>query len=113
MNRSNHCIAVAGLLLVALLVLSSSALATNGYFRHGYGSTNKGLAGAGVALPQDAIAAATNPAGMVWLGKQYYAGLSVFNPNRQYTVRGNPSGFPGTFGLLPGTVESESIVSVR
>ena len=29
------------------------AVATNGYFTHGYGTANKGMAGAGVALPQD------------------------------------------------------------
>ena len=32
--------------------------------------------------------------------------LSFFNPERKYTVEGNPSGFPGTFGLAPGEVKS-------
>jgi long-chain fatty acid transport protein len=32
----------------------------------------------------------------------------LFSPDRQYTVSGDPSGFPGTFGLAPGTVESGS-----
>ena len=27
---------------------------------------------------------------------------------RQYTVEGNPSGMQGTFGLMPGTIESDS-----
>ena len=35
-----------------------TALATNGYFSHGYGTISKGMAGAGTALSQDSIAAA-------------------------------------------------------
>ena len=29
-------------------------------------------------------------------------------PNRQYTISGNPSGIPGFFGLVPGTIASDS-----
>ncbi len=104
-KRAGRGIAV---ILVCALGLVPSAGATNGYFTHGYGTANKGLAGAGVALPQDTMAAATNPAGMAFVGKRWDAGLATFNPNRQYTVRGNPSRFPGTFGLNPGKVESDS-----
>ena len=46
--------------LIAIAVSSvfaaSTAYATNGYFSHGYGTKSKGLAGGGVALPQDAMA---------------------------------------------------------
>ena len=90
------------------LAMVSPALATNGYFTHGYGTLSKALAGAGVALPQDTMAAAINPAGMVFVGKHYDIGVSFFSPDRSYTVTGNPSGFPGTFGLTPGKVESDS-----
>jgi long-chain fatty acid transport protein len=90
------------------LLVSSVAEATNGYLIHGIGTRAKALAGAGVALPQDALAAGTNPAGMAFVGKRYDVGLGLFNPNREYTISGNPSGFPGTFGLVPGTVESDS-----
>lgn len=101
----------AAVMLAAIAVLlAPAAEATNGYFTHGYGTSNKGMAGAGVAFPQDALTVATNPAGLAFLGKRYDAGLAVFNPNRQYTVNGNPSTFPGTFGLVPGTVESGSRV---
>ncbi len=101
---------VSGALAVTLLIgaLAPAAEATNGYFTHGYGTANKGLAGAGVALPQDALTIATNPAGIAFLTKRYDVGLAIFNPNRSYTIVGNPTGFPGTFGLLPGTVESDS-----
>jgi long-chain fatty acid transport protein len=98
------------MLAAIAVLLAPAAEATNGYFTHGYGTSNKGLAGAGVAFPQDALTVATNPAGLAFLGKRYDAGLAVFNPNRHYTVSGNPSTFPGTFGLVPGTVESGSRV---
>jgi long-chain fatty acid transport protein len=90
------------------LTLVPAAEATNGYFTHGYGTTSKALAGAGVAFVQDTLVAGTNPAGLAFLGKRYDIGVSVFSPTRSYTVNGNPSGFPGTFGLAPGKVESDS-----
>lgn len=96
--------------LLALAVAAAvpmTAHATNGYFSHGYGTKSKGMAGAGVALPQDAMAAATNPAGMVWVGDRYDLGAALFSPRREYTVSGNPSP-PPAFGLSPGTVESDS-----
>jgi long-chain fatty acid transport protein len=94
-------------LFIMLVFSSTAAYATNGYFADGYGVGDQAMAGAGVALPQDALDAAVNPANMVFLGKRYDLGISFFNPNRQYTVNGNPSGFPGTFGLTPGTVHSD------
>lgn len=110
LNRRRTLAARSPLVLASTLALVLSAAvahATNGYFTHGFGTANKGLAGAGAALPQDALSAAVNPAGMAFVGHRYDAGLALFNPNRQVTVRGNPSGFPGTFGLTPGTVESD------
>lgn len=96
--------------IVVVWILSGyqSAKATNGYFPHGYGVINNGLGGAGTALPQDSLASATNPAGLAFVGSRYDVGLSFFNPNREYTVTGNPSGAFGTFGLAPGTYGSDS-----
>lgn len=95
--------------VTAALTIPMTAMATNGYFSHGYGTKNKGLAGGGVALSQDAMAAATNPAGMVTVGSRMDIGVGLFSPSpRTNTVAGNPSGFPGTFGLNPGEVESEN-----
>lgn len=96
------------ILTVAAGLVAGAALATNGYLIHGVGTRAKALAGAGVAFPQDALAPGTNPAGLAFVGKRYDAGVGIFNPNRQYTVTGAPSGFFGTFGLLPGTVESDA-----
>ncbi len=63
----------------------SAAMATNGYFSHGYGMRAKGMGGVGIALPQDAMSAATNPAGMVDVGNRVDFGLDLFMPDRTTT----------------------------
>jgi long-chain fatty acid transport protein len=94
-----------GALLLALTVMAGPALATDGYFQLGYGTPYVGMAGAGVALSLNTMAPATNPAADAFvLG--YDVDFGFFNPNRQFTVTGNPSGYPGTFGLQPGNVKS-------
>ena len=105
MNRQR----ILGLLaLLGVLVAAEPAGATDGYFANGYGTNYKAMAGAGVALYLGTQAPATNPAAMVFLGQRYDVGIELFNPNRQFSVTGSPSGFPGTFGLAPGTVDSGS-----
>lgn len=74
------------------LMASPLANATNGYFSHGYGMKAKGMAGAGIALPQDSIAAATNPAGMVLVGDRTDLGLDLFSPSRGAGIAGNVCG---------------------
>ena len=96
------------LVLAVLSLLSQNVFATGGYFRHGYGIKYSALGGAGSALTLSSIGAATNPASLASLGNRFDIDFAVFSPARQFTVTGNPSGFPGTFGLMPGTVESES-----
>jgi len=96
------------LLAVTMLALAPAAFATNGYFLHGQGTGAKAMAGAGVALPQEALDADTNPASAAFIDSGYSASLALFNPDRQYTISGAPSGQPGTFGLTPGTVTSKS-----
>ena len=79
-------------------LLSAAAGATNGYSPTGFGTTNKGLAGAGVALPQDALAAATNPAGMVHLGHRLDVGAALFMPKRSFTANSDGGAIdPGTY----------------
>ncbi len=96
--------------VAAGLAAPMSAFATNGYFGHGYGTKNKALAGGGSALPQDAMIAATNPAGMVKVGERMELGLAVFSPSsRGYTVTGAPAGSPpAAFPLEPGSFESDN-----
>ncbi len=99
------------LAVVAAVGLSvpTSVLATNGYFAHGYGTKNKGMAGAGAALPQDALAAATNPAGMVLVGDRLDIGVGAFSPIREYTASGAGGPLPPpAFNLANGTVESDN-----
>lgn len=79
--------------IAVLAMLATPARATDGYFSHGYGTHYKGLAGAGAALHLDSLAAATNPAAMAFVGPRWDASLSLFSPDRYYTVSGNPSGF--------------------
>jgi len=113
LKRSLIAVAVSG------LMASSAAYATNGYFAHGYSTKEKGLAGAGVAHSQDALAVATNPAGIAGMGSRMDVGAALFNPNRSYTVSGTPTNSPtncsvgnepacGAFSLDEGTVESDS-----
>jgi len=94
-------------LSVSGVLFAPSAFATNGYFSHGYSTAEKGLAGAGVAHSSDSLASATNPAGMVKVGSRFDVGAALFNPNRQYTIEGTPSGATGSFPLSPGTYESD------
>ena len=80
-------------LLPALILvgLPATTWATNGYFSHGTSVAEKGLAGAGVAFSQDTLAAANNPAGMVWQGARYDIGAAAFSPMRNYKATGGPS----------------------
>jgi long-chain fatty acid transport protein len=72
--------------IAAGLAAPMSAIATNGYFSHGYGVKAKGMGGAGVAYAQDALAPATNPAGILSVGNRMDFGAEVFMPVRDATV---------------------------
>jgi long-chain fatty acid transport protein len=91
-----------GSLLVFILsiVIAGSLFATDGYLAPGYGVKQQGRGGAGVALPEDSLAAATNPAGMVFVGTRFDLGLSYFRPVRSGTIIGNqlPPGYPNVNG---------------
>ncbi len=71
---------------VAAVLLSPLANATNGYFKIGGGAKNKGLAGAGIAYGQDALAGATNPATLAGIGTRIDGGLEIFKPKRRGVV---------------------------
>jgi long-chain fatty acid transport protein len=95
-------------LLLVMAVPHATLLASNGYFQLGTGTQSKGMGGAGVAVLFGPSAPATNPAGIGMGTRGIDLGVGLFNPNRDYDVAGNPSGFPGTFGLAPGKVTSDS-----
>ena len=71
--------------LLAIAAASGSAFATNGYFSHGYGIKAKSMGGVGIALPQDSLAAASNPAGMAMVGDRMDFGVDLFSPIRTAT----------------------------
>jgi long-chain fatty acid transport protein len=73
------------------IMASPLAHATDGYFSNGYGMKAKGMAGVGIALPQDALAAANNPAGMVMVGDRADVGVDLFKPSRGADVNGAPA----------------------
>ncbi|MBK1645153.1 hydrocarbon degradation protein [Thiocapsa imhoffii] len=89
------------------------AVATNGYFSHGWGTKSKAMAGVATALPQDTLVAATNPAGMAFVGNSLDVALAFFRPiprgyeaNQDFAVDGT-SGFPlGPF-ITPGRYDSD------
>ena len=96
--------------LVLLLMFGfifQTAFATDGYYRHGYGIKYSALAGSGVAVSLSSLGAITNPAAISNLNTGFEINVSYFSPERYYEVGGMPSGFPGTFGLMPGKVESD------
>lgn len=83
--------------LVAASLFSDGAAATNGYFKHGYGVRSQGMAGVAMALPQDSLAAATNPAGTGLVGDRVDAGLTWFRPDRSSSIDGNLAGLDGNY----------------
>jgi long-chain fatty acid transport protein len=94
--------ATASLLALGLFAISSTALATNGYFTHGIGAQSKGMAGTGVGSNADmgAIMTASNPALGVFVDDSWEAGLSVFSPRRSYEAF--ESQLNGNFLPIPG-----------
>lgn len=96
--------------LLAIAAASGSAFATNGYFSHGYGMKAKGMGGVGIAMPQDGLAAATNPAGMVMVGDRLDVGVDWFKPNRHADIAGNTF-FAGSLnGSYDGNGDSSFLV---
>lgn len=63
-----------------------AAHATNGYFQPGFSVKSMGMGGVGIAFPQDTMAAAINPAGMVEVGNRLDFGVSAFQPKRNVSL---------------------------
>ncbi|MHB1528914.1 MAG: OmpP1/FadL family transporter [Acidiferrobacteraceae bacterium] len=83
-------LAVTTALAAVLAALPVAAFATTaGYFELGYSSKNDGLAGAGVALPEDSMAQAVNPAGIAFVGSRVDLGAAAFWAFRGYSTYAN------------------------
>lgn len=90
--------------LVAVAIASAIAAptyATNGYFKIGYGTKNRGMGGAGIAFSQDSVAPATNPSGIAFTGNRVDFGMELFNPRRDASLDAT-----GMFGADTGKVDS-------
>lgn len=98
----------AAVLALALLGCVSGAHATNGYFSAGYGAKSQGIAGIGVALPQDGLAGAANPAGTAFVERQVDVGLTWFRPRRGAEIEG--SLVPGANGSYDGSGKSNFFI---
>lgn len=89
----------------AALLASPLANATNGYFKIGAGSKNRGMAGAGIAFGQDSMASAINPAALAGMGDRFDVGVELFKPKRKSEVdaRGLDTGpVNQQIGPIPG-----------
>ncbi len=94
---------------ICLLLGVNIVEATNGYFTHGTGTKNKGMAGAGIALPQDAVEVVNNPAVATRVGRSMQLGAALFSPIRSY--QSSPSligGCCGGFTIGPNDLDSDS-----
>ncbi len=62
------------------------ASATNGNQAVATGQSARGVAGAGIAFPQDTLALGINPASGVIIGNRTDAGIELFSPDRDFTL---------------------------
>lgn len=93
--------------LLAGFAIPSLALATDGYFPHGYGMKAKGMGGATTAMAVDSFGGANNPASMVWAGNRFDIGVDLFSPKRSVERSGSFAS-SGGFASIDGSVTSGS-----
>ena len=93
---------------IVTLLITTPLWATNGYFTHGIGTKNKALAGAGLAMPEDAMSIANNPAAALANTGKYDLGIAVFSPLRSYqTSNSQINGNFGAFTIGPNNLDSD------
>jgi len=94
---------------IVTLLITTPLWATNGYFTHGTGTKNKGMAGSGLAMPEDAISIANNPAAALANAGKYDLGIAVFSPRRHYeTSESLANGQGGAFTIGPNDIKSDN-----
>src|SRR5512132_2430434 len=91
------------LALALAAALPCAAMATDGYFSHGYGMQAKGMGGAAAAVAENAFGGANNPATMAFAGNRFEIGIDLFSPHRKASREGSPPQMN-----LNGTSESGS-----
>lgn len=70
------------------LITSNPTFATNGMFTIGYGAKSSGMGGVAIALPQDALAGAVNPATISQFSTRADAGIDFFVPSAEAELGG-------------------------
>ena len=96
-----------------LALVAFNTYAINGVFDYGFGQINRGMGGAGVALPQDAYATIINPAGIADVRHIMDAGVAVYFPNMYSKWSEGASGAPpDTLAPPAGTFKSKTTVFV-
>jgi long-chain fatty acid transport protein len=94
--------------LLAGLCCFSNSFANNGMTPHGYGTKNKAMGGAGIALPGEAAAVINNPAVAVVVAGQMQAGFSIYHPRANYyTTESSNNGENGAFTIGPNEIDAE------
>jgi long-chain fatty acid transport protein len=94
---------------ILALAAAGNANATNGYLTHGVGTQSKGIAGSGVADPQEVAIVASNPAGIAFVGERLELGLAAFSPMRDYETSDSLlNGGMGAFTIGPNSISSEN-----
>ncbi|MCP4287105.1 MAG: transporter [Gammaproteobacteria bacterium] len=95
------------IVILAIFLFSTSALATNGYWPHGYGPKSKSIAGACVAMAFGAMCAASNPGSLALVGNRFEIGAALFAPTRGFVADSNTMSPP--YGSIPpGSYESDN-----
>nr|VFJ90851.1 MAG: long-chain fatty acid transport protein [Candidatus Kentron sp. H]VFJ91880.1 MAG: long-chain fatty acid transport protein [Candidatus Kentron sp. H]VFJ98537.1 MAG: long-chain fatty acid transport protein [Candidatus Kentron sp. H] len=83
-------------LFICLMLWGVAAQATNGFFANGVGTKSKGMAGAGVALAQDALSGGLNPANLAWLETRMDVGGMLLIVDTGFTAEESGSTTGGT-----------------
>lgn len=79
------------------ILLLRAASATDGYLSDGVGAKTVGQAGVAIAWAQDALSAASNPAGTALVGNRVNLDVGWFIPSRSADIVGNAFGPNATY----------------
>jgi len=92
------------------LLVPGVAMATDGYFAHGYGTKSLGRGGAGIAMTDDAFGGANNPANMAFAGGRFDIGLQWFRPDRSASRVGSAGGTGALDGSANGNEDQNFFI---
>ena len=70
------------------VAIPNASFATNGMFLSGYGTKSRGAGGVAIAMPQDSIGGALNPATISFVGTRADAGADIFLPRAKSELGG-------------------------